>query len=211
MTGRGAVDWAGPGAALALVAVIGVLIALPSAQHTSLQSGLLDALLRFDRSLPLVGLGLALAPVSRREIGASAAFLLVGLGLGAVLGAWIAALIEADFTLFSYLFMLGPLQCLAVGGALVVPPSLRAVTLPPASLACGVALGIGALADVPGGFRAEYSVGAGIAALALVLVPLLLLRDLRWSGLAVATRIAGSWLIAIGLMLLALEIGRMRG
>jgi hypothetical protein len=208
-TGRSA--WAAPATALAFIAVVVALIALPAAEHRPLQAGLLDTLLRFDRSLPLVGLGLLLAEASRREMAASALLLLVGLGLGAVAGARIAAAIEEDFTLVTYLFMLGPLFCLAVGGALVAPTGVRVFALPAAALLSGLVLAVGLLAELPGALGAEYLAGAALAIFAAILVPLLILRDIRSPGLSVATRIAGSWLIAIGLMLLALELGGARG
>jgi hypothetical protein len=208
-TGRSA--WAAPATALAFIAVVVALIALPAAEHRPLQAGLLDTLLRFDRSLPLVGLGLLLAEASRREMAASALLLLVGLGLGAVAGARIATAIEEDFTLVTYLFTLGPLLCLAVGGALVAPRTVRGFASPAAAFLSGLVLAVGLLAELPGALGAEYLAGSALAILAAILVPLLILRDIRSPGLSVATRIAGSWLIAIGLMLLALELGGARG
>ncbi len=214
MTGRGITQRSAGvrlAAALALVAAAAAVIALPAAEHRPVQAGLIDALLRFDRSVPLAGIGLALAQAPRREIAASAALILVGVGFGSIVGAQLAAMIEADFTLISYLFMLGPQQCIVVGGALLAPATLRALALPLAASVCGLVLEIGALADLRGALGAEYFAGAALAVLALTLVPILLLRDLRWSGLPIATRIAGSWLTAIGLMLLALELHRMQG
>jgi hypothetical protein len=208
-SGRSA--WAAPATALALIALVVALIALPAADHRPLQAGLLDALLRFDRSLPLVGLGLLFAAASRRAMAAGALLLLVGLVLGAVAGARLAVAIEEDFTLVTYLFMLGPLLCLAVGGALVAPVAVRVFALPAAAMLSGLALGVGLLAELPGALGAEYFAGAAFATLAAILVPLLILYDIRSPGLSVATRIAGSWLIAIGLMLLALELGGARG
>jgi hypothetical protein len=198
-------------AALALAAAVALVLALPAAEHWPAHSGLINALMRFDRSLPLVGVGLALAQASPRQIGASAATLLVGIGLGSFAGARLAAMIEEDFTLAAYLFMIGPIQCIVVGCALVAPASLRPVGVPIASAVTGVVLGIGALADLPGAFGTEYLAGAALAALSLVAVPALLLCGRRWSGLSVVTRIAGSWLAAIGLMLLALEVRGISG
>jgi hypothetical protein len=208
-SGRSA--WAAPATALALIAVVVALIALPAAEHRPLQAGLLDTLLRFDRSLPLVGLGLLLAEASRREMAASALLLLVGLVLGVVAGARIAVAIEEDFTLVTYLFMLGPLLCLVVGGALVAPRPVRGFASAAAALLSGLVLAVGLLAELPGALGPEYVAGSVLAILAAILVPLLILRDIRSPGLSVATRIAGSWLIAIGLMLMALELGGARG
>jgi hypothetical protein len=203
--------WAAPATALVLVALVVALIALPAVEHRPLQAGLLDALLRFDRSLPLVGLGLLLAQASRRAMAASALVLLVGFGVGAVAGARIAVAVEEDFTLVTYLFMLGPLLCFGVGAALVAPTAVRVFALPAVALLSGLVLAVGLLAELPGAIGAEYLIGAALAMLATILVPLLILHDIRSPGLAVATRIAGSWLIAIGLMLMALELGGARG
>ena len=199
------------GAALVLIAMVAVLIALPAAEHRPLQAGLLDALLRFDRSLPLAGLGLLFAEASRRAMAASALLLLVAVVLGAIAGARLAVAIEEDFTLVTYLFILGPLLCLAVGGALVAPAAVRGFALPAVAMLSGLALGVGLLAELPGALGAEYFAGAAVAMFTLVLVPVLILHDLRSPGLSVAARIAGSWLIAIGLMLMALELAGARG
>jgi hypothetical protein len=188
-----------------------VVLSLPAAEHLPIHAGLIGALLRFDRSLPLVGLGLAFAQASRRQVGTSALLMLVGIGLGSLAGARLAAMIEEDFTVAAYLFMAGPLQCIVVGGALVAPATLRPVSLPIAAAVSGAVLGVGALADLPGAFGTEYLAGSTLAGLALVLVPGLLLHGLQWPGLAIVTRIAGSWLAAIGLMLLALEFRGTQG
>jgi hypothetical protein len=203
--------WLRLAAALTVVASIAVLFALPAFEHRPAHAGLVNALLRFDRSLPLVGLGLAFAQASRRQICVSAVLLLVGGSVGCLAGARLAAMIEEDFTVAAYLFVAGPLQCVVVGIALLTPPGLRAASLPFAAAVSGLVLGVGAVADVPGAFGTEYLAGAALAALSLMLVPSLLLREVRWPGLAVVTRIAGSWLTAIGLMLLALELRGTQG
>jgi hypothetical protein len=198
-------------AAIVLVASVALVFALPVAEYRPAHAGLVNALLRFDRSLPLVGLGLAFAQASRRQIRVSVVLLFVGGSVGCLAGARLAAMIEEDFTIAAYLFMIGPLQCLVVGIALLAPQGWRATSLPFAAAACGAVLGIGALADLPGAFGTEYLAGAALAVLSLMLVPSLLLREVRWPGLAVVTRIAGSWLTAIGLMLLALELRGTQG
>ena len=47
-----------------------------------------------------------------------------------------------------------------------------------------------------------------MSGIGLVLAPLLLLWPLVWSGGIIAGRILGAWLIAIGLMLLTVELIR---
>ena len=94
------------------------------------------------------------------------------------------------------------------GVALAAPAALRAWALPPAALAAGVALGLPIVADSMSRAQVEFTTGALLSGIGLVLAPLLLLWPLVWSGAIIAGRILGAWLIAIGLMLLTVELIR---
>jgi hypothetical protein len=187
------------------------VVVLPILDHSAFEAGLFDTLLRSEQSLAFIGLGVALAAVARRQLSVNLIFLAFGIGTGAVLGEQLAAMIEENAGVAGYAILIGPIYCAATGVALTVPAALRHLALPLAALSAGVVLGLPIVADSLSRAQVEFSAGALLAGIGLVLVPLLLLRPFAWSGVAIAGRILGAWLIAIGLMLLTLELTRFQG
>ena len=132
----------------------------------------------------------------------------VGIAVGAGIAEPIARAIEADFRLMGYLFFIGPAYCLITGAALVSPEAPRRFLLPPAALLSGAILGLSIPLVNSRPTEIEFAAGALAAGLALVLVPLLLLSRVEWAGLRIVGRVFGSWLIALGLMLIGLQVAR---
>jgi hypothetical protein len=193
----------------ALAAILG-LILLTTLDYRPVEAGIFSTLLRFDISLPLGGFGLALALESRRPILVILAVMAFGIVVGAGLAEPIARAIETDFRLMGYLFFIGPAYCLVTGAALVSPDAVRRLLLPVAALLSGAILGLSIPLVNPRAAEIEFATGALLAGLALVLVPLMLLAQVQWPGLRIIGRILGSWLIALGLMQIGLQIARIQ-
>jgi hypothetical protein len=166
-----------------------------------LEQGALSVLLSYPRLLPLIGLGCALGFASRWEAAVAAALGIVGLWLGF---AFRDALINAALSGPAATARLGlpsPISCLFVGLALASPQRLRSWLLPPAAMVAGAMLAVAVKLSDPSFHDPDYVRGAiGAAAWSVAAVGLTINAGRRpWLG--IATRILGSWLIAIGLML----------
>ena len=199
--------WAAPAVAIAgLGALLVIVLALPASDRHDVEAGFFYAALRFDQSLPLVGLGFLLAPAAPREIAAYSMLLVAGLGLGGIAADRLAAAIEADFTMIRYVFLVGPTYCVVTGLALLAPAALRTWTVPAAAMSAGAVLGLGIGGGYLGLADAEFAAGVLLAGACAVVLPLLLLRRFAGAWHGIAGRIFGSWLVAIGLMVGALEL-----
>lgn len=199
--------------ALALAAIAALLVATaPSAPLVhDVQAGFLYLLLRFEQSLPLIGFGFALAAAPRRLLAACFVLIIVGIPLGSLAGAALAAAIEVNFSVIRFVFLIGPAYSALMGMVLIAPPALAAWTLPLAALASGAILGLGLGSFGFGGIDPGYAAGILLAGTILLLLPLLLLREFDGPWRAIAARIFGSWFIAIGFMLAGHEILRDAG
>jgi hypothetical protein len=198
-------DGIAPAAAIAGLAVIAAVVLVPLWDHSPIESGVFATLFRFDRSLPLVGLGIALVWRTRRETALNLGLVIAGIGLAMILQLMLNAAIEQDFRALRYLLLVGPVHCIAVGLALLAPVALGIFAVPPASLSSGIAIGfaflpIGSVWPDPG-----VTAGTALAATWLLLKPLLA-RRFAGRSLQIAARIYGGWLVAIGTMLFALAL-----
>ena len=187
------------------VAVVGaVLLALllPAAGARGLLGdGAAYTLATYDLVLPLVGLGLALAPLTGWPTLLAFIVVAVGVPVG-ILGEhrFAAALtLESDAT--SRLVFVGPFCCLVVGVALAPAGGLRLWVLPVAGALCGAALGFLIAFHDPAPADNRFAVGAAGAGLWLVVAPAAVLRGLDRAWLKIGGRIFASWLVAIGLLL----------
>jgi hypothetical protein len=189
-----------------LGALLAVAFALPALDRHEVEAGFFYAALRFDQSLPLVGLGFLLAPAAPREVAAYSILLVAGLGLGGIVADRLAAAIEADFTLIRYVFLVGPTYCVVTGLALLAPAAARTWTVPVATMSAGTVLGLGIGGGYLGLANAEFAAGVVLAGACAVVLPLLLLRRFEGGWHGIVGRIFGSWLVAIGLMVGGLEL-----
>jgi hydrogenase/urease accessory protein HupE len=164
------------------------------------EDGLLGAVRAYERMLAVLGLGLAASrqAVSLRwsSIGAFAAGSIVGIAgeSGVANSAFVAG----------HLYVLtlpGPIACVIAGLALALPAAVQKWVLPVLAVISGVAIGMAVGFEAPGGTLLRFAAGGVLAGLWLVLIPALLLPLARGAWLRILTRILGSWLIAIGIML----------
>ena len=161
-------------------------------------SGMLHPLLTLDQIVPLAALSL-LAGQQRR---ASAIAALVTFPVV------LAAAACAGLTVTPPLFL-----PVANAGAMTILGILIAVSrpLPPFALAAlaavlGVAQGLAVSAEIEPGVEAwRFIVGAGLIGLVIVVYGIGLVRRLHAKWMHIAVRAAGSWVAAIGVMVLALK------
>jgi hypothetical protein len=193
------------------VLMIGLAALLATALHplpdrTSFEFGLLYTLTRYEQSLPLAGLGLALAQMRRRPLFVNGALLVAAVPLGGFVANAIVAALATGADPFVYLRLLPAACCATTGLVLVLPGPMRAVLLPVAALASGIALGLVINMDDPTVEESLFAFGAVASGIWLVAVPLLLWRRFAQPWFLIAGRIFGAWLIAVGSMLGALHL-----
>jgi hypothetical protein len=166
-----------------------------------LARGGLAVFLSYERALPLLGLGCALAFMRFRHAALGAGFAILGLYLGFAAREWLIAAIVSGPATVGRLALPGPVACLAAGLILVSPDRLRAWLLPPGAVVIGAMLAIGVKLVDPSFHDPNFLRGAIGASVALVAAAGVIghLCDRQW--FRIALRIVGSWLIAIGLML----------
>jgi hypothetical protein len=196
-------DGIAPAAAIAGLAAVAAVLMVPIWDHSPIESGVLATLFRFDRSLPLVGLGIALVWRTPRETAVNMGLVIVGVGLAMVLQPALNAAIEQDFRALRYVLLVGPVHCIAVGLALLAPSAIGAFAVLPAAVCSGIAMGFAVLPIGPVWPDSGFVVGPALTAAWLLLTPLLT-RRFAGRGLQIGARIYGGWLTAIGVMLLAL-------
>ena len=166
-----------------------------------LERGALAVLLSFAQALPLLGLGAALGLLRPSQAALAAMLGVLGLWLGfEYRDQLINALISGAATR-ARLALPGPLSCLAIGLALAAPGWLRSWLLPPAAVVAGAMLAIAIKLVDPSFHDPNFLRGALAASLWLVAAVTLSVHVFRRPWVAIAARILGSWLIAIGLML----------
>ena len=166
-----------------------------------LERGVLAVLLSYERVLPLLGFACALAPLPGRKMVLATALAVLGLWLGFVGREWLIALAVSGPTTWVRLSLPGPIACLAAGLVLAAPERAQFWLLPAAAVVIGAMLAVALKLVDPSFHDPNFLRGALAAAVWLVAAIALIGRRQAPSWLAIAVRIFGSWLIAIGLML----------
>lgn len=190
------------GAAVILVGVVGLAIA---AYHGPLErgpfeDGLLSAIRAYERALAALGFGSAAA---RQRIvprwSSMAAF-----AAGSIAGIAGASNVANSAFVGDHLYVLalpGPIACVIAGLALAVPAVPQRRLLPFLAVIFGMVIGLAIGFEAPGGDARAFSAGASLGGLWIAAVPALLLPFAQRAWVRILTRILGSWLIAIGIML----------
>jgi len=193
-----AARWSGPAlAALGLLLI--AWMSLP-ANKTAFDEWLLPNAFAPQRILPLLGLGAACGLVGTRAF--IAAVLLFGLGIagGFAMHDRIVLFLYAALHGPTYLFLTGPISCLAVGLALV--PGARPLPwlLPIAALVGGATLAVAIFLSTPTLDDPALTWTQLLAAVWIVAAVAMTTRTFRRQWFAVFGRILGSWILAIGLL-----------
>jgi hypothetical protein len=195
--------WLGPIAVVAALAGIAAMQIHPVADRGMLERGALAVLLGYPRALPLLGLGCALALVRGRATALAAGLAVLGIWLGLEYRDLLINTAISGAATRVRLGLPGPISCLAVGVVLAAPTGLRSWLLFPAAIMVGAMLAIGIKLVDPSFHDPDFLRGALAASLWLVGAVGLTVHLVHARWLGIAARIFGSWLIAIGLMLVA--------
>jgi hypothetical protein len=166
-----------------------------------LERGALSVILSYQRALPLLGLGCALATVRSSEAALAAILAAVGLWLGFDYRDWLINAVISGPSTTARLGLPGPISCLCAGLLLAAPRRLRAWLLPPTAIVIGAMLAIGIKLVDPSFHDPNFLRGAVAAGLWLVGAVAFTVHLCDRPCVGIAIRILGSWLIAIGLML----------
>lgn len=186
---------------MVVLASIAAMQVHPVADRSMLERGALTVLLSYSVALPLLGLGCALGLARGWEAAAAAMLVVVGLWLGFEYRDLLINAVISGVATRVRLGLPGPVSCFAVGIVLAVPPGLRSWLSPAAAVVVGAMLAVDIKLVDPSFHDPDFLHGALVASgwlLGAVGLTVHLIRA-RWLGIAV--RILGSWLIAIGLML----------
>jgi hydrogenase/urease accessory protein HupE len=195
------------GVALALLGATALVVVLSKGpgERLPFEEGLLAAALAYERAFALLGLGLALArqPGPRRWL----SFLVAAAGIASgIAGEY--AFADSKFVA-GHLLVLnlpGPLVCVLAGLALALPLSLQSWILPALAAAAGILVGLAIGLSTPAGEAVAFASGAALAGLSIAAIPVLVFPPIRAGWARILTRILGSWLIAIGVMLGGLRV-----
>lgn len=195
-----ALRYAGPVLAVLAALAVAALAWFPAARDSPLGWWVLTNALAPERVLPLVGFGVALG-LARTPIAATG-ILAFSLGIaggflspGPIL-APLASIPRAE----AHLFLSGPISCVAVGAALVLGARLRWILLPLAGAIAGAMMAIAITLTDPSLHDPIVRTAGVLAAFWVIAAVSLALRAFRRDWFAIAGRIVGSWLIAIGLL-----------
>jgi len=195
---RTAARWCGPAvAAIGIVVIVSIAF---MANESSFAGWFLSHALSPERVLPLVGLGVACALERVNAFGLALALFTAGIAIGFATQDLINLVIYNVVHGATYLFLTGPLSCLAVGLALVSGIRLLPWLLPAGALIEGVMLAIAIFlanhtADDP-----MFTWIPLLTAFWVVATVSLTLRAFRREWFAIFGRILGSWTLAIGLL-----------
>jgi hypothetical protein len=186
------------------VAVLLDLIFDPRSVPTDFEFGLAYTAMRYDQSLPLIGIAVALGRAPLRLCILGMILFAVGIPVGGVVADGFAAIASTRPSMIGYIFLVGPACCVLVGMGLAAPPEIARWVAPPVALIMGSALGL--VIDFGDSTKWPFPAGAILAGLWIAIATLLSSRAFERPWLVVASRILGSWLIAIGAMLFAAQL-----
>ncbi|MEI2383715.1 hypothetical protein [Breoghania sp. JC706] len=188
--------WIGP--ALALVGVVAILVvAFVLPKRSLLDWWIVTTVLAPQQVLPLVGLAIALGLAGRGVLVAGLAAFALGLAAGLASEAFLLGLAGG---LPDPAGLVTPAASIVVGLGLLGPRRLRAGLVPAAALVAGGLCGLFLRLGDPSLRDPAFPIAGAAVVCWLVLAVALTVRVLRQRWFDVAGRIAGSWLVAIGLM-----------
>lgn len=196
-----AATWLAPAAALIVGAALAAIMLRPPGERGPIEDGAAYALGTYDLVLPLAGLGVALATLSRWQALLFVLILLGSIPLGIVGEHRLLAAAGLPPELARHFTYLGPLCCAVAGLALAAAGRLRLWVMPIATVLCGTALGFLVALHDPTGGDPRFAGGAAAVGLWLMTTPPALLQLFDRSWLRIGGRILASWLVAIGLLL----------
>jgi hypothetical protein len=192
--------WSGP--LLALPGLLG--IALIAWQSPGERSGvawwILASLLSVERIVPLLGLGVALALLERRQAWTALGVFVLGAAIGFEFRPLFMAALAGVPRAADHLFLTGPLSSVAAGLLLIAPRRARAWLFAPATLVIGAMLAVAIGLTDPTINDIVIPCAGVIIGIWIVSVIALTASAFRHAWLPIGARIVGSWLLAAGLL-----------
>jgi len=196
-----AVRWLAPAGVLTAGAALLAVMLQPAGERGPIEAGVAYAIVTYDLVLPLVGLGAALASMTRWPTILVAILFVGGIPLGILSEHRLLSATGLPPSTARYFIYLGPLCCVAAGITLAAAGRLRLCIMPAAVILCGAALGFLAALHDPAVGNPRFACGAAAAGLWFIATPPAILRWFGGSWLKIGGRILASWLVAIGLLL----------
>jgi hypothetical protein len=193
-----ALRWSGPALVAAGLFATGALAV--TARENAFAGWFLSHALAPERVLPLIGLGAACGLVGARIFALTLALFGLGIAVGFAAQGTLIALIYSVTEGPTYLFLTGPISCLAIGLALVPGARLLPWLLPIAALVDGAMLAIAIFLTDPTLDDPLFVWTPLLAAFWIVGAVALTLQAFRRGWFTVFGRILGSWLVAVGLL-----------
>lgn len=193
-------QWSGPILAVLGAIVIGTIVLRPAAAGSPLAWWIWHSALTLERVLPLIGLGIAFGLADARTYAAGA--LLFGLGIAAGF-VFYKPILDPLLTIPNVAernFLTGPIASIVSGLALMGGQRLRPWLLVPAAGAAGIVLALAIVVTDPSLNDSTNRIAGALIGVWIVGAVSLSLRAFRRGWFDIAGRIAGSWLIAIGLL-----------
>ncbi|MGE0005444.1 MAG: hypothetical protein AB7S92_07620 [Parvibaculaceae bacterium] len=192
--------WSGP--LLALPGLLGIALIAWQApgERSMIAAWILASALSLERVVPLLGLGMAVSLLGRRQCWSAPAVLLVGTAIGFRLRPWFMNAMDGVPQAADHLFLTGPLSDVAAGLLLIAPRWARAWLFVPVTMVVGAMLAVAiGLTDPTVNEILVPCVGAATGAWIVSAIALTASAFHRpW--FSIAARIAGSWLLAAGLL-----------
>lgn len=195
-----ATKWLGPTCAAIAGAVLLAALLRPLAERSLIEAGVAYMAATYDMVLPLVGLGVASAQMTRWQTLLVIIMFAAGVLLGILSEERLLSAMAVEPGSAGRFVFIGPSCCVIAGLALVAPGSVRFWTASDAAACVGVALGFLIAFNDPSVGDVQFACGAVAAGLWLIAAPSTVLRRLDGSWLKIGGRVFASWLVAIGLM-----------
>lgn len=159
-----------------------------------------SGILTVELLLPLVGVAIVLGQLPRQVLPIALVAFLAGAAFGLCFREMVYGLMAPIRGAAPHLFLTGPIACLATGAILILPPqSRRWIALPLLGLA-GAALAIATRLSDPALFAPAYLEAAFALHLMLLLAVAWPVARFAHPALHTASRIFGSWMIAVALL-----------
>jgi hypothetical protein len=190
--------WCGP--ALFAFGLIGIAAMALMARVSPFAGWFLLHALAPERLLPLIGLGTACGLVGAPIFAVTLALFVLGIAGGLAMQGWLISTIYTIAEGPTYLFLTGPISCLAIGLALVPGARLLPWLLPLAAFIAGTMLALAVFLTDPSLHDPLYVLTPTLAAIWITGAVALTLQVFRRGWFAIFGRILGSWLVAVGLL-----------
>jgi hypothetical protein len=190
--------WSGP-ALIALGLIVIAAVGL-TANQSRISEWFLEHAFAPERVLPLLGLGVACALVGARTLGVTLLLFSLGIAGGFAARDWLILSLYNALGGPTYLFLTGPISCLAIGLALIPGARLRLWLLPIAALIEGAMLALAIFLTDPSLHDPTFLWASLLAAFWAVATVVLTLQAYWHRWFAIIGRIFGSWLLAIGFL-----------